>query len=223
METSERSGEVSKIAAGRTEPDKVLSRPNPEVPAKATRRRFSARYKLRVLEQTDGCESGEVGALLRREGLYWSNLQTWRRQREQGTLQALTPRKRGRKAKPVNPLDRQLRQVEAENRKLKRKLEKFEAMLDLQKKSRNCWESLWRAAKRTETRADGRSFAILTSHGVRAGCQALGSAAIESVSGETSARTAGAGSSASGRIPTRLEPARKGSRCGGPCTADSYR
>ena len=51
-----------------------------------------------------------------------------------GTLQALTPRKRGRKAKPVNPLDRQLRQVQAENRKLKRKLEKFEAMLDLQKK-----------------------------------------------------------------------------------------
>ena len=134
LETSERSGEVSKIAAGRTEPDKVLSRPNPEVPAKATRRRFSARYKLRILEQTDGCESGEVGALLRREGLYWSNLQTWRRQREHGTLQALTPRKLGRKAKPVNPLDHQLRQVEAENRKLKRKLDKFEAMLDLQKK-----------------------------------------------------------------------------------------
>ena len=134
VETSERSGEVSTIAAGRTEPDKVLSRPNPEVAAKATRRRFSARYKLRILEQTDGCESGEVGALLRREGLSWSNLQTWRRQREQGTLQALTPRKRGRKAKPVNPLDHQLRHVEAENRKLKRKLEKFEAMLDLQKK-----------------------------------------------------------------------------------------
>ena len=76
----------------------------------------------------------KVGVLLRREGLYWSNLQTWRRQREHGTLQALTPRKRERKAKPVNPLDHQLRQVEAENRKLKRKLEKFEAMLDLQKK-----------------------------------------------------------------------------------------
>ena len=135
LETSERSGEVSKIAAGRTEPAKVLSRPNPEVPAKATRRRFSARYKLRILEQTDGCESGEVGALLRREGLYWSNLQTWRRQREQGTLQALTPRKRGRKAKPVNPLDHQLRQVEAENRKLKRKLEKFEATFSLPPKS----------------------------------------------------------------------------------------
>ena len=107
---------------------------NPEVAARATRRRFSARYKLRILEQADGCELGEVGALLRREGLYWSNLQAWRQQREHGTLQALTPRKRGRKSKPVNPLDRQLKRVEAENRKLKRKLEKFEAMLDLQKK-----------------------------------------------------------------------------------------
>ena len=60
-----------------------------------------------------------MGALLRREGLYWSNLQTWRRQRDHGTLQALTPRKRERKAKPVNPLDHQLRQVQAENRRLK--------------------------------------------------------------------------------------------------------
>ena len=134
LESSERSREVSKMAAERTEPDKVVPRPNPEVAARATRRRFSARYKLRILEQADGCESGEVGALLRREGLYWSNLQAWRQQREHGTLQALTPRKRGRKSKPVNPLDRQLKRVQAENRKLKRKLEKFEAMLDLQKK-----------------------------------------------------------------------------------------
>ena len=76
----------------------------------------------------------EWEALLRREGLYWSNLQTWRRQREEGTLQALTPRKRGRKSRPVNPLDHQLKRVQAENRKLKRKIEKFEARLDLQKK-----------------------------------------------------------------------------------------
>ena len=75
LEASERSGEVSKIAVERTEPEKVLPRPDPEVPAKATRRRFSARYKLRILEQADGCESGEVGALLRREGLYWALLQ----------------------------------------------------------------------------------------------------------------------------------------------------
>lgn len=109
-------------------------RADPEVPAKATRRRFTARYKLRILEQTDACETGQIGALLRREGLYYSNLETWRRQREEGTLQALTPRKRGRKSKPVNPLSPQIRELEKENRKLKRQLEKFEAMLDLQKK-----------------------------------------------------------------------------------------
>ena len=134
LETSERSGEVSKIAAEGTDPDRGLSRPNPEVPAQATRRRFSARYKLRILEQTDGCESGEVGALLRREGLYCSNLQTWRRQRAEGTLQALSPRKRGRKSQPFNPLDAQVKQLQAENRKLHRKLEKAEIMLDIQKK-----------------------------------------------------------------------------------------
>jgi transposase-like protein len=112
----------------------VVRRPDPEVPAKATRRRFSARYKLRILEQTDGCDSGEVGALLRREGLYHSNLQTWKKQRDEGTLEGLTPRKRGRKPKPVNPLDSQLRQLQSENRKLKVKIEKYEAMLELQKK-----------------------------------------------------------------------------------------
>ena len=70
LETSERSGEVSKIGAEQTDPDKILPRPDPEVPAKATRRRFSARYKLRILEQADGCESGErnVSTTLRHFG-----------------------------------------------------------------------------------------------------------------------------------------------------------
>ena len=66
--------------------------PDPEVPEKARRRRFSARYKLKILEQAERCSQlGEVGALFRREGLYWSNLQTWRRQRENGSLPLLTP------------------------------------------------------------------------------------------------------------------------------------
>ena len=78
MEASERSGEASKIGAEKAaQPD---TPPDPEVPAKATRRRFSAKYKLKILRQADQCGPGEVGALLRREGLYWSNLQTWRRQ-----------------------------------------------------------------------------------------------------------------------------------------------
>lgn len=132
LEASERSGEASKIAAERRrgEPDRA----DPEVPAKATRRQFTARYKLRILEETDACGEGQIGGVLRREGLYYSNLQTWRRQREEGTLQALTPRKRGRKVKPANPLDPQVKQLQTENRKLKRQLEKYQAMLELQKK-----------------------------------------------------------------------------------------
>ena len=63
LETSERSREVSKMAAERTEPDKVVPRPNPEVAARATRRRFSARYKLRILEQADGCPNRVNGGL----------------------------------------------------------------------------------------------------------------------------------------------------------------
>ena len=109
--------------------------PDPEVPARATRRRFSARYKLKILGQADRCRPGELGALLRSEGLYWSNLQTWRRQRQEGTLQALAPRKRGRKAKPVNPLTPEVKQLQRENRRLKRKLEQAEIMLEIQKKA----------------------------------------------------------------------------------------
>lgn len=135
LEVSERSGGASKIGAGTgevTQPDSVS---DPEVPARATRRRFSARYKLKILGQTDQCPSGELGALLRREGLYWSNLQTWRRQRQEGTLQALAPRKRGRKAKLVNPLTPEVKRLQRENRRLKRKLEQAEIMLDIQKKA----------------------------------------------------------------------------------------
>lgn len=135
LEASERSAEASKIAAaaqGGPQPDSV---PDPEVPARATRRRFSARYKLKILQQADRCRPGELGALLRREGLYWSNLQTWRRQRQEGTLQALAPRKRGRKAKPVNPLSPEVKRLQRENRRLKRQLEQAEIMLEIQKKA----------------------------------------------------------------------------------------
>lgn len=132
-ERSERSVEPSQApAAGRGEDARV---PDPEVVEKAKRRHFSARYKLRILRQADACErSGELGALLRREGLYWSNLQTWRRQREQGTLEALKPKKRGRKAAQRNPLSAEVKRLERENRQLKRKLEQVEIMLEIQKK-----------------------------------------------------------------------------------------
>ncbi len=78
--------------------------PNPEVPAKAIRRRFTAAYKLRILAEAERCqEVGALGELLRRDGLYSSHLTTWRRQRDEGALSALEPKKRGRKSKAQDP------------------------------------------------------------------------------------------------------------------------
>lgn len=134
----ERSEEASPIAVAEQSPggQREFRIPDPEVPEKAKRRRYSAAYKQRILREADQChESGGVGALLRREGLYWSNLQTWRRQREAGTLAALTPRKRGRKAAPKNPLTGRVQELERKNRQLHRKLQRAEIMLDIQKKA----------------------------------------------------------------------------------------
>jgi transposase-like protein len=109
--------------------------PDPEVAEKKPRRRFTAKYKLRILHEADNCtESGQLGALLRREGLYSSNLTTWRRQREKGIFSGLTPKKRGRKNKPKNPLADQVARLEKENRKLRLKLKQAETIIDVQKK-----------------------------------------------------------------------------------------
>ena len=111
------------------------SAPDPEVPEKKPRRKFSAKYKLRILDKADACtQPGQVGALLRREGLYSSNLTTWRKQRAQGLLQAMTPKKRGRKRKPKNPLADRVAQLEKENRRLQDKLKKAETIIEVQKK-----------------------------------------------------------------------------------------
>jgi len=109
--------------------------PDPEVAEKKPRRRFTAKYKLRILQEADNCtKPGQLGALLRREGLYSSNLVTWRRQREKGILNGLTPKKRGRKNKPKNPLAGQVARLEKENRKLRLKLKQAETIIDVQKK-----------------------------------------------------------------------------------------
>ena len=109
--------------------------PDPEVPEKIFRRKHTAKYKLRILEEADTCtQPGEIGSLLRREGLYSSNLTTWRRQRETGQLQALNPKKRGRKEKEINPLTRRVSELEKENRRLQQKLKKAELIIEAQKK-----------------------------------------------------------------------------------------
>jgi len=108
---------------------------DPEVPEKARRRRFSAKYKLRILDEADQCtEHGRLGELLRREGLYSSHLTCWRKQRRDGSIQGLTPRKRGRKVHPKNPLTKRVSELERENVILRKRLEQAELIIDVQKK-----------------------------------------------------------------------------------------
>ena len=113
----------------------AIAPPDPEVSEKKPRRKFSAKYKLRILEEVEKCtQPGQIGSLLRREGLYSSNLTTWRKQRDEGQLQGLNPKKRGRKAKPVNPLARRAAELERETQQLRKKLKKAELIIDFQKK-----------------------------------------------------------------------------------------
>jgi transposase len=106
-----------------------------EVVAKAERRRFTAEYKLRVLRDADDCkQAGEIGALLRREGLYWSNLTNWRKQRESGELAGLKGKKRGSHRREKNPLVDRVRELERDNARLKRRAERAEGIVELQKK-----------------------------------------------------------------------------------------
>jgi transposase-like protein len=106
-----------------------------EVTAKAARRRFTAAEKLRVLHEADSCtRTGELGALLRREGLYSSHLSSWREARRRGELAGLTPRPRGPKAKPIDPRDKKIAELERQTRKLQARLERAEGLIELQKK-----------------------------------------------------------------------------------------
>ena len=102
-----------------------------EVVARPTRRRFSATYKLRILQEADHRAPGEVGALLRREGLYSSHLTHWRQQRQAGALVALTARKRGPK---VDPQAEALARLQREHAKLQAKLARADLIIDAQKK-----------------------------------------------------------------------------------------
>lgn len=107
----------------------------PEVHEKPVRRRFDAAYKLRILEEADRCtEPGQLGELLRREGLYSSHLTNWRRLREQGTLQSLEPKKRGRKVKPKDATTQEVDRLQRENQRLSERLRQAEKIIEVQKK-----------------------------------------------------------------------------------------
>lgn len=107
---------------------------DPEVESKARRRQFSAAYKRRILKEADEGGPGAIAGLLRREGLYSSHLNTWRKQRESGEIAGLQPRKRGKKPVPRNPLTAENEQLRRENARLQKRLHQAETIVAVQKK-----------------------------------------------------------------------------------------
>jgi len=105
-----------------------------QVAAKPRRRTYTAEYKRRILKAADACTpAGAIGALLRREGLYSSHLDVWRRARGRGELAALTPKKRGRKPTPVDPRDRKIAELERQLAQMTGRAERAEALVEAQK------------------------------------------------------------------------------------------
>jgi transposase len=109
--------------------------PDPEVVPTAKRRRFAAQEKLRILEEADACtKPGELGALLRREAIYSSYLSRWRRARDRGQLQALSPKRRGPKPPANSELMREMAKLRRENERLRARLAQAETIIEAQKK-----------------------------------------------------------------------------------------
>jgi transposase len=133
---AERSETERSAAVGTAGADPTATvRPNPEVVAKAKRRKFTAKYKQQILAKADAAaaEPGAIGALLRREGLYSSHLVKWRRDRETSIQQGLEPRKRGPKL-TRNPMADENQKLQRENERLTEQLRKVELIIDVQKK-----------------------------------------------------------------------------------------
>jgi hypothetical protein len=132
---AERSGGTPGDGAPVAAPTPPPAPPDPEVLEKPQRHQYPAAYRLKILQEADALkDSGQIGALLRREGLYSSHLVTWRRQREQGALAALSPKTRGRKLQERNPLARRVAELEAENRELNKRFREAETIIEVQKK-----------------------------------------------------------------------------------------
>ena len=132
-EGARRATGVSACAAGATA-GASASTPDPEVREKSAYRRLTAEYKLRILREADACKPGNLGALLRREGLYSSHLIRWRKQRDRGALDALVSRKRGRKEDVDRPLRKKLAAQEREIDRLSKRLKQAEMIIEVQKK-----------------------------------------------------------------------------------------
>ena len=147
----ERRDEAPRAGASHARPT-----PDPEVVAKPKRRKFTAQYRLRILEEAESCtQPGEVGRLLRREGLYSSHLTEWRRARREGSLQGLTPSKRGRKPAERNPLSAKVHELEAKVARLEKGCTPPIRSWTSREKLPGCWDS----ASNTGRTADGRPAA----------------------------------------------------------------
>lgn len=113
----------------------ATGRPAPEVMERPVRRTFTAEFKRRVVEEAAACtEPGQLGALLRRHGLYSSHLVTWRRQGKAGALAGLAARRRGRQARVTNPLVATVVKLEREKARLEQRLQQAETIIEFQKK-----------------------------------------------------------------------------------------
>jgi transposase-like protein len=124
--SADRGGDEGRVASHAADPE-VLEKPR--------RRFFTAEYKRRILREADRCPKGQLGALLRREGLYSSHLTVWRRERDLAEAAALAPRKRGPKVAPPNPLAAENKQLRREKAALERRLRRAETILEIQKKA----------------------------------------------------------------------------------------
>jgi transposase len=128
----------SELQLPETAPSRVVAAPavsTAELTSAPKRRSFTAKYKLRILDETDrAADTGMVTSILRREGLYSSALTDWRRAREAGTLGALQPRHRGPQKAPANPLQAELAKANREVATLRRRLDQAEAIIIIQKK-----------------------------------------------------------------------------------------
>jgi transposase-like protein len=135
-------------ATGTEDPGRVsddeAQRPDPEVPERARRRRFTAKYKLEILAAYDAAADGEKGALLRREGLYSSHITEWRRARDVGALAALAA-PRGRK--PRDKRQQQIDRLEADKQRLEQELAKARFVVDVQAKLHALLETISESAE----------------------------------------------------------------------------
>ncbi len=126
---------MTRMADGSAGLNGTLKLPDAEVTAKAKRRRFTAEYRVRILREADALvETGGIGEMLRREGLYSSHLSAWRRERERGELEGLSAKKRGRKAVANKDLIKENERLAREVARLEKRLAQAETIIEVQKK-----------------------------------------------------------------------------------------